>query len=215
MNETSFLGIVISDWIMIAAVISGPIAAVRIQKFLEGRNEAKERRVTVFKNLMATRASTLAYQHVSALNLVGLEFHGKEYSKVISAWNIYLDHLSSFPKDEETLGKMWAEKCNDLLSDLLYEMGISLGFEFDKVHIKKAGYIPKGYTDQESDQNYIRRATIEVLDGNRPLPLKIVSIPGDPEAAEAAEVQKELQLVLTKFYKEGLPFPVKIVDEKG
>lgn len=212
MSETTFLGIVVSDWVMIVAVISGPIAAVQIQKFLESRKEAKERRVRVFKDLMATRAATLAYQHVSALNLVGLEFHGKEYSKVISAWNMYLDHLSSFPKDDESLGKMWVEKCNDLLSDLLYEMGISLGFEFDKVHIKKAGYIPKGYADQESEQNYIRRATIEVLDGNRPLPLNIVSIPGDPEAAQ---VQKELQLALAKYYKEGLPFPVKIVSEKG
>jgi hypothetical protein len=212
MSEITFLGIVVSDWVMIAAVISGPIAAVQIQKFLESSKEAKERRLRVFKDLMATRASTLAYQHVAALNLVGLEFHGKEFSKVISAWNMYLDHLNSFPKDDEALGKMWIEKCNDLLSDLLYEMGLSLGFEFDKVHIKKAGYIPKGYADNENEQNYIRRSLIEVLDGNRPIPLNIVSIPGDPDAAAA---QKELLLVLTKHYKEGLPFPVIIVSKNG
>ena len=144
MNEPLVLGIAISNWVMIAAVLAGPIAAVQIQKFLESRKEAKERRVKVFKDLMATRASTLAYQHVSALNLVGLEFHHKEFSKVISAWNVYLDHLNSFPNDHEALGKVWADKCNDLLSDLLYEMGASLGFEFDKVHIKKGGIHPEG-----------------------------------------------------------------------
>ena len=212
MNEPLVLGIAISNWVMIVAVLTGPIAAVQIQKFLESRKEAKERRVKVFKDLMATRASTLAYQHVSALNLVGLEFHHKEFSKVISAWNVYLDHLNSFPKDDEARGKVWADKCNDLLSDLLYEMGASLGFEFDKVHIKKAGYIPKGYADAENELTYIRRATIDVLDGQRPIPLNIVAVPSDPEAAAA---QKEIQIALAGFYKDGRPFPVKIVEEKA
>ncbi|MEW6764868.1 MAG: DUF6680 family protein [Pseudomonadota bacterium] len=207
-----FLGIEVSDWVMILAVISGPIAAVRIQKFIESRKEAKERRVKVFKDLMATRAATLAYQHVSALNMVGLEFHGKEFAKVISAWNMYLDHLNSYPNDDESLGRMWVEKCNDLLSDLLYEMGSSLGFEFDKVHIKKAGYIPKSYADAENEQNYIRRATVELLDGSRTLPLSVVSLPVDPEAAAA---QKDLQQILASHYKEGRPFPVKVVEERS
>ena len=212
MDEFKLLGMAISNWIMIVAVIIGPIAAVQIQKFLETQKEAKERRIKVFKDLMSTRAARLTYNHVAALNLVGLEFYGKEYSKVTSSWNIYLDHLSSFPYDDESLVNLWTEKRNDLISELLYEMGISLGFEFDKVHIKKAGYTPQGYTDQENDHTFIRKATIEVLNGTRPIPLKIVSIPGDPDMIEA---QKELQLALTKHYKDGLPLPVKIVIDKS
>lgn len=107
---------------------------------------------------------------------------------------------------------MWLDKCNDLLPDLLYEMGSSLGFEFDKVHIKKAGYIPKGYADAENELNYIRRATIEVLDGKRAIPLDVISIPGDPEATAT---QNELQKVLIAHYKEGRPLPVTIVEGKG
>lgn len=212
MDEVKFLEIAISNWVMISAVIIGPIAAVQIQKFLETRKEAKERRIKVFKDLMSTRAATLTYIHVAALNLVGLEFYGKEYSKVNSAWNLYLDHLNSFPNEDESLAKIWSGKQNDLMSELLYEMGISLGFEFDKVHIKKAGYTPQGYSDQENEQKFIRKASIEVLNGTRPIPLNIISIPGDPEVIEA---QKELQLALTKHYKDGLPLPVKIVSENS
>ena len=110
MTESIVLGIKTSDWIMIFAVIAGPILAIQIQKFIEGVNESKERKIRVFKDLMATRASTLAYQHVVALNMVGLEFQGKKYTKVVNAWKTYLDHLGSFPKDDEAMAKVWAEK---------------------------------------------------------------------------------------------------------
>ncbi len=110
------------------------------------------------------------------------------------------------------MAKVWVEKTNDLLSDLLYEMGSSLGFEFDKVHIKKAGYIPKAYGDQENEQNFISRSLVEVLMGNKSIPLNIVSFPVDPEAAEA---QKQLQLLLAEHYRGGKPLLVKIVEEKG
>jgi hypothetical protein len=91
-------------------------------------------------------------------------------------------------------------------------MGISLGFEFDKVHIKKAGYIPQAYADQENDQNFIRRSLVEVFRDERPIPLNIVSLPIDQESVNA---QKNLQSVLTEHYKSGKPFPVKIVDGKN
>lgn len=209
-TEITYVGITISNWVMIFAVILGPIASVQIQKWLESQKEAKERRVKVFKDLMSTRAATLAHNHVSALNMVGLEFHGKKFSKVINAWNMYLDHLNSYPNDDESRVSIWVEKKNDLLSDLLYEMGSSLGFEFDKVHIKKAGYIPKGYTDIEQEQNYIRRSTIEVLDGKRPIPLTILSYPSDPDSLK---LQKELQSLLVEHYQGKRPINVKITDK--
>jgi len=131
--------ITISDWLMMVAVIVGPVLAIQIQKLIDRSKETRERKLRVFRDLMTTRASTLAFQHVSALNMVGLEFNGKKYSKVVNAWKTYLDHLNSFPKEDEDLQKIWSEKKNDQLSDLLYEMGESLGFDFDKVHIKKRG----------------------------------------------------------------------------
>jgi hypothetical protein len=212
MTETTFVGITISNLVMIIAVIAGPILAVQIQKYIEGKREAKERKIHVFKDLMATRASTLAYQHVVAINLVGLEFQGKEFSKVVNAWKTYLDHLGSYPNDDESMAKIWGEKRNDQLSDLLYEMGISLGFEFDKVHIKKAGYVPKAYTDREQEQDFIRRAVADVFLGKRELPMKVTSFPMDQSAVDA---QKQLQKAITEHYASGKPFPVQIVEGKA
>ncbi len=68
MSEPTFLQIAASEWVMIFAVIVGPILAIQIQKYIEGVKEAKERKISVFKDLLATRASTLAYKHVVALS---------------------------------------------------------------------------------------------------------------------------------------------------
>lgn len=211
MAEPTFFGIQASDLVMILAVVAGPIFAIQIQKYIEGTKEATERKIRVFKDLMATRASTLAYQHVVALNMIGLEFQGKNYAKVVNAWKTYLDHLNSFPNDDESMVKVWVEKRNDQLSDLLYEMGTSLGFEFDKVHIKKAGYIPKAYADQEDEISFLRSSLVEVFLGNRSIPLNITSLPVDQEAIDA---QRDLQIVLAKHYESGKPFPVKIIEDK-
>lgn len=212
MSESFFTEIKASDWVTVIAVFLGPIVAIQIQKHIEGIKETKERRLRVFKDLMSTRASTLAYQHVVALNQVGLEFQGKKFTKVVNAWKTYLDHLGSFPNDEEeAMAKVWIEKKNDLLSDLLYEMGSSLGFDFDKVHIKKAGYIPKAYSEQEDESRFIRKSLVDLFSGKKSIPLNIVSLPTDQEAADA---QRQLQLLLVDHYKNGKPFPVTILEKK-
>jgi len=200
-------GITISDWLMMLAIIIGPIAAVHIQKLLDKWNDDKKRKVQVFKDLMTTRVSTLSYQHVSSLNMVGLEFNGKKYSKVVNAWKTYLDHLNSFPDDDETLMAIWGEKRNDLLSGLLYEMGESLGFSLDKVHIKKAGYIPKAYADREQDDEFIRKSLVEIFLGNKAVPMNVESFPYDPESVD---LQKELQKLLKEHYEGKRAIKVKI-----
>ncbi|MEN0036619.1 MAG: DUF6680 family protein [Cellvibrio sp.] len=210
-KEVVNTAITISDWLMMFAVILGPILAVQIQKFIDSRKENKERKIKVFRDLMTTRASTLAVQHVSALNMVGLEFNDKKYSKVINAWKTYLDHLSSFP-DDENLQKIWIEKRNDQLSDLLYEMGESLGFEFDKVHIKKAGYVPQAHVDKENEENFIRRKTVAILSQKDTVPISILSLPSDNEALET---QKELHVLMKEHFEGKRSVSISINKENN
>jgi hypothetical protein len=64
------------DIIMIIAVFAGPIVAVQLQTLLERRREKRERKLKVFRTLMATRARKAADpSHVEALNLIGIEFY--------------------------------------------------------------------------------------------------------------------------------------------
>ena len=64
----------VTDLIMIAAVFLGPIVAVRLTRYLDNRKEIKERKLEIFKSLMATRSYIVSWLHVEALNRIDLEF---------------------------------------------------------------------------------------------------------------------------------------------
>ena len=91
---------------MNAAVFIGPIVAVRLTRYLDNKKEARERRLWIFKTLMATRATTLSPHHIEALNRIDLEFDGKSLGdrEVIDAWKAYLDLLGDMKVPQEQWG---------------------------------------------------------------------------------------------------------------
>lgn len=165
------------DWISLAAIVLGPIIALRLEKAVEDHKERQERRLRVFRTLMVTRGSTLSLAHVEALNSIDLEFDtkGKEDQEVRDAWKAYLDHLSSFSDTFTTdQASRWTDGCRDLLADLLAKMSTTVGYKFDRTHIKRAAYTPRRYGELESEQDLVRRAVLEVFTGNRPFPVFVV-----------------------------------------
>lgn len=169
----------ISDWLVILAIIVAPILAIQIQKFIEEKKEAKARKMQVFRALMATRATPLYPQHVEALNMIDIEFFGNK--EITEAWKLLLDNFVNYPKDTKdqdykTKLDACTEKSQDLLCDLLYEMAKSMNYNFDKVHLKRGAYIPKGHADYILDQEFIRRAFVGVLLGQVPIPIKVVNM---------------------------------------
>ena len=135
----------------IIAIVLGPILAVQAEKLLQRRREDKSRRLNIFKTLMATRGSSLSFAHVEALNRIDLEFSDdKKYQKVIAAWKEYFDNLGQKAQTDEQL-TVWVARNEELLANLLYEMGQSLGYKFDKVLIKRNMYSPAGHERVERD----------------------------------------------------------------
>ncbi|WP_373426698.1 DUF6680 family protein [Neorhizobium galegae] len=67
-----------SDWMIILATLAGPILAIQVQKFLERGRENRNRRLQIFRTLMATRAASVSPAHVEALNSIALEFYGRK-----------------------------------------------------------------------------------------------------------------------------------------
>lgn len=161
----------ISDGLMIFAVLSGPIIAVQITRFLDNRKEMRERKLSIFKTLMATRAYNLSWNHVEALNRIDLEFDAtnKKEKAVILAWKEYLDLLneSNMPFDQ------WGIKRVDLLVELLHKMASVLNYDFDKTHIKNSSYSPRIHGETDEEQQQIRRKVLELLDGNRTIPMEV------------------------------------------
>ena len=186
----------ISDTLMIFAVLISPVLAVQVQKIIESWRETKQRKILIFKTLMATRGTTLSPRHVEALNMIDLEFSikNKNEKRVVEAWKMYLDHLYDLnvdPKDPDYRVKMdvWTKRSIELLTDLLYEMAQNLGYEFDKVHLKKGSYNPQGHYDMEMEQNFIRRSIVDLFFGDKSIPVRLVQESHD--VAEQPQIPQE------------------------
>lgn len=166
--------------IMVIAIISGPIVAVQVQKFIERLRARRQAKETIFKTLMSTRGTPISVHHVQALNMIDLEFYGKKKKdkKVVDSWKIYRDHLYNHPKDPKdpdykSKFEAWTEKSNDLLTDLLFEMAHSLNYDFDKVHLKRGAYTPRGHSDTELAQLFLRDRLVALFAGETAIPIRL------------------------------------------
>ena len=188
-----------ADWLMILAVLLAPFTAVFAQRAIEVWWEKRQRRLLLFKELMASRGATLSHQHVQALNMLELEFSEPKFKSIREAWREYHDHLNSFPQRGvdgfEAKIDVWNDGSERLLGNLLQTMAQSLKYDFDPVLIKKGAYTPKGHADIELQNQAIRHYLIEVLAGRSNV---LVSTVPDGEAGEkyAERLQKALLSVV-------------------
>lgn len=169
--------VTISDTLIIIVTFLGPIVAVQLQKFIERRSERKNHREAVFRTLMATRAIRAgSADHVQALNMIDLYYASNSSSDkaVRSAWKIYFDALQR-PIDQvspDVQSKI--ERHVDLLVDLLHAMSVALGYDFDKVQIKRGAYYPQSHFDDLLARQIIRDGMVRVAQGQAALPVVFV-----------------------------------------
>lgn len=168
------VGIELKEWLIILATLTSPLIAVQVTEYINRRKQTRDEQLRTFRVLMATRASNLDVSHVQALNSIDVIFNGKSVRQeaVRRQWKHYLDHLNdkNYPKEH------WEAKRKELLVELLDTMGKHLGFDFDKTHLKNQSYYPQGYGDLEHENATVRRALIEILSGNRPLPMWVANL---------------------------------------
>jgi hypothetical protein len=186
------------DWLMIAATILGPILAVQAQKAIERWRSRREARLRIFYVLMANRATQLAPEHVQALNQIDLEFlpspfwvaplQQKKDKEVLSAWALYSQALNrDLENATEAQFVAWRDKCDELFYDLLHKISLSLGFQFDKAHLSKGAYHPRGHFHRERFQHMVLEGAAKVLTGQQSLKMDVVAFPFAPPDAEAKE----------------------------
>jgi hypothetical protein len=200
-------GITISDGLLIAATIAGPVLAVQAQKFIERFSESRRRKLHIFYTLMSTRATRIANEHVQALNLIELEFNKGWYRKrskeqaIIDAWRLHLDNLNQ-PADENDPAsvKTWSDRTEGSFVELMYSMSQALGFDFDfdRVQLKRGMYYSSGQAELELAQRAVVHSLAKVLTGQQPIGMNVVGFPIDKQAAELQEkVQQQYLKALT------------------
>lgn len=180
-----------SDWIVLCvgiatvcvgvisvfAIYWGPIKALRIQRELDDSRQVRSRKMAIFRDLMSNRATRMSPVFVQALNLIDIEFSAADEKSIRDSWRELQDHFNEWgrmtaaQKQEES--NRMDERALDLLSELLLRMGRSLGYDFDKVYVRKGWYYPEGLGDIEREQHSLRKSLLRVLNGDSRLPVSV------------------------------------------
>ena len=168
MQEVVALGLRWADVLTIAAILLGPILAVVVDRIRSSRTERRMRRLDIFRDLMRTRKARLDPVHVGALNLVDLEFYGCR--RVMEALRRYIDHLFSPVPSSDDNGH-YGQQRNDLLFDLLHELGQELGYNYDRRELERLSYGPRGWVDDQDLQRSNMTLLNQILQGRMALPV--------------------------------------------
>ncbi|WP_158924961.1 DUF6680 family protein [Acidisphaera sp. S103] len=148
---------------IVIATLAGPVLAVYVTRRIDADRQKRDRQMTVFRALMATRRIPLSPDKVNALNMVEIEFYGvpavEEAYRTVMA---HINHLRPLPPK-------WNEELRKLTTKLLSEMAKVLNYELQQLDMLDGGYYPQGLVDIEGEQQAVRQALVEVLSGRRPL----------------------------------------------
>ena len=181
----------VSDWIVLCvglatvlvgiisvfAIYWGPIKALKMQRELDDGREVRARKMAIFRDLMSNRATRMSPVFVQALNLIDIEFSAAGEKGIRDSWRELQDHYNEWGRmtvaQKQDEANRMDEKALDFLSELLLRMGKSLGYDFDKVYLRKGWYYPEGLGDIEREQHSLRKSLLRVLNGNSRLPVSV------------------------------------------
>ncbi|WP_392338172.1 DUF6680 family protein [Loktanella salsilacus] len=167
MNFIEFLtqnGIALASLI---AIIAGPVLAVKVTRIQDKENAAESRKYQILSDLMRTRQARIDPIHVSALNLIQLEFYGQK--DVLSAFKNYAAHLNSHFPEEDVAFERHVTHGDDLFADLLHSISLNLGYSFDKRDLERLGYLPTGLGNLHENSRANAFLLREILEGKRAL----------------------------------------------
>ena len=174
----------IGDWINVLAILLAPLVALRVSEYLQDRKERRQRKLSVFRTLMTTRATPLRLEHVQALNMIDIVFDSKrEQDKAVrDAWKAYLDQLNS---SATTPG--WMERREDHFVDLMHAMSMAVGYDYDKTYIRRTSYFPTGHGKLEEHEARVREAVLALLEGKGSLPVTLMGTTTESATSRSSE----------------------------
>jgi uncharacterized protein DUF6680 len=180
-EPATHFGLRASEWIMIAAILVGPILAVITQFIWQHRKQKHDAKIWVFSTLMSLRGSPLNPDFIKAANSIDVVFYKNQ--KIRGRWKAILEHLTSDAYKPENFTPQAFERFRDLLAELLSDMAKDVGYRYDFTHFKENAWAPRWYGVAEEENLKLRQGLIAALEDKGSLSVKIK--PDQPVAAVA------------------------------
>ena len=166
MESVRYFYLTISEWVTLSltmlAILAGPVLAVLVTRYVDKQRQIRERQINVLRSLIKTRKARLDSEHVAALNLIELEFHGN--STVMKNYADYMENLGQRMPEDKTEQDHFLNKRGNLFAALVQSIGTKFGYKFDKMDLDQGGYFPIGWGNDQDRQRKNAELLAEVLE---------------------------------------------------
>jgi len=178
----------IANWAVVFATIFGPILAVIITRRIDRLRANEERKVWIFRTLMATRDMNLSVsmEHVQALQMIEVEFSKSRRKEraVVDAWRLYQQHLNT-PAPDEDKANYWGKRQFELLCKLVHRIAEYLGYNLNEAQIREV-YSPRVLSLRRIQEDAIWHGIAKLVSGGEThLKIQLVATGDDLPAKEA------------------------------
>jgi hypothetical protein len=177
MAETTVLWV--TGILSVLAIMAAPISALWIQRKIEADKAQRDRRQAIFKALWVNRRRAFWIARVDALNMIDIEFIGRE--RVLDAWQALFAHYvrSDHPGTQD---QIFNER-EELFATLLYEMSQVLKYKFSRTYVRDNIYRPTLHGEMDMMEVETRRLINRLLKSDA-LPVRFAGA-GTPTPPEA------------------------------
>ena len=146
MSDPTYFGLKLYELLTLAGVMLGPIAAVIITLWVDGRRRDREQKVIVLRLLLATRHLPADPGFLTAINLIPVEFNN--HPKVIAAYHEFIE--ATRPKLDGVNDQTILLNSGTKLTRLVFAVSQALGFKIRETDIQTTGYASEGWIKRDS-----------------------------------------------------------------
>jgi len=134
-----------TEIINLVGIIVGPIVAVLITLFVDGRRRDREQKLVVLRLLLATRHLPADPNYSTAINLIPVEF--SKSRPVMTAYKEFIEAAST-PSTPETQASVWAN-IGTKNTRLIFEIARFLGFPLRETDLQTQAYSSSGWGERD------------------------------------------------------------------
>ena len=141
-----FLGLKLSEFVMLIGIVVGPIVAVCISLVFERFRRQRDERTQVLRALLATRTTPADPNYNGAINLVPVYFNA--HKKVMTAWHDYIDTVRYKPTPGDEAAHN--QRVNARQTALIFSIMQSLKLTLSETEIQSEAYISTGFVTRDT-----------------------------------------------------------------
>lgn len=145
-QQAIYFGLQFYELLTLIGIVAGPIVAVLVTLWVDGRRRDREQKIVVFRHLLATRHLPADPGFLAAINLIPVEFNSHE--SVLTAYNEFID--ASRARLDGVNDAAIQQNMNTKLTRLIFQVSQSLGFKIRETDIQTTAYASEGWIKRDA-----------------------------------------------------------------